>query len=65
MTKISYTQSPLFVVKSIVNSDIYYSSKDFPEKIIDGKVFIGVKKSPTDKSLFYMLKQNMEKCSNK
>jgi len=51
-------------VKSKVNSDTYYTSKDFPEKIIEGKSFIGVKKTPTDKTLHYMLKQNMVRVSN-
>lgn len=64
MTKIRKTPSPLIRIKSKVNSDSYYTSKDFPEKVIDGKVFIGVKKTPTDKTLHYMLKENMEKVPN-
>jgi hypothetical protein len=64
MAKQRRNTSPLFKVKSIINSDFYYSSKDFPEKIIDGKTFIGVKKTPTDKTLHYMLKSNMKKWSN-
>lgn len=55
------TRSPLYKVKSIINSDIYFSSEDFPKKIIDDKVFIGVKKSPSDKTLHYMLKDNVKK----
>nr|QMP82904.1 MAG: hypothetical protein [Caudoviricetes sp.] len=55
------SRSPLFKVKSIINSDIYFSSEDFPKKIIDDKVFIGVKKSPSDKTLHYMLKDNIKK----
>jgi len=43
---------------------LYYTSKDFPEKVIDGKVFIGVKKLPSDKTLHYMLKEMMSKISN-
>ena len=49
-------------MKSKVNSDYYYSSKDFPEKNIDGKIFIGVKKLPSDNVLRYMLKENMVRC---
>jgi hypothetical protein len=64
MPKIKKTPYTLFRVKSKVNSDFYYTSKDFPEKVIDGKVFIGVKKTPTDKTLHYMLKENMEKVRN-
>jgi hypothetical protein len=57
--------TPVLVkVKSKVNSDSYYTSKDFPEKIIDGKAFIAVKKSPSDKILHYMLKENMVKCKS-
>lgn len=62
MSKLKKKPSPLFKIKSKVNSDIYYTSSDFPEKIIDDKVFVGVKKTPTDRTLHYMLKQNMEKC---
>ena len=54
-------RSPLFKVKSLINSDVYFSSEDFPKKIIDDKVFIGVKKSPSDKTLHYMLKDNIKK----
>jgi hypothetical protein len=64
MVKKLQERSPLFKVKSIINSDLYYSSKDFPERIIDGQVFMGVKKSPSDKMLHYMLKSNMKKYSN-
>lgn len=64
MSKIRKIPSPLVKVKSKINSDYYYTSKDFPEKVIDGKVFIGVKKSPSDKSLHYMLKEMMSKISN-
>jgi len=63
MKKLDF-KSPLYKVKSKVNSDTYYTSKDFPEKIIEGKSFIGVKKTPTDKTLHYMLKQNMVRVSN-
>jgi len=63
MKKLDF-KSPLYKVKSKVNADTYYTSKDFPEKIIEGKSFIGVKKTPTDKTLHYMLKQNMVRVSN-
>lgn len=56
--------SVLFKVKSKVNKDSYYTSKDFPEKVIDGKVFMAVKKTPSDKNLFYMQKDMMERVSN-
>jgi hypothetical protein len=56
--------APLYKVKSKINSDTYYSSMDFPEKIIDGKRFIGVKKTPSDNNLNYILKENVVKCSN-
>lgn len=62
--KKSVFKSTLYKVRSKVNSDTYYTSKDFPEKIIEGKSFIGVKKTPADKTLHYMLKQNMVRVSN-
>ncbi len=52
--------SPIYKVKSKFNSDSYYTSKDFPEKIIDGKTFIAVKKNPSDREIFYMLKEMLE-----
>lgn len=64
MSKFKKNSAPLIKVKSKINSDLYYTSKDFPEKVIDGKVFIGVKKSPSDKTLHYMLKEMMSKISN-
>ena len=51
--------APLLKVKSKINSDFYYTSKDFPEKTIEGKTFIGVKKNPFDQNVHYMLKENM------
>ena len=57
-------QTPLVKIRSKINSDTYYTSKDFPNKVIDGKVFIGVKVTPSDKNLRYMLKENVVKCSN-
>lgn len=47
-------------IRSKINQDEYYSSKSFPEKVIDGEVFIGVKKNISDKNIFYMRKENME-----
>lgn len=64
MPKRSRGSSSLYKIRSKVNSDLYYSSTDFPEKVIDGKVFIGIKKTPSDKTLFYMLKENVERCLN-
>ena len=64
MASKSVARSPLYKIRSKVNSDMFYTSKDFPEKVIEGKTFIGVKKTPTDKTLHYMLKQNMVKVSN-
>lgn len=64
MPKLKKPASPLFKVKSKVNSEIFYSSKDFPDKTIENKTFMGVKKTPTDKTLHYMLKENMVKVSN-
>lgn len=60
------TFSPLIKVRSKINTeDVYYTSKDFPEKIIDGKKFIGVKRIPSDKVIRYMAKENMNYVSNK
>ena len=56
--------SPLFKIRSKINSDFYYTSEDFPNKVIDNKVFIGVKKSPSDSTLNYVLKENFVKCKN-
>lgn len=53
--------APLIRVRSKVNQDVYYSSKDFPSKEIDGQIFIGVKKNENDKQIFFMKKENMEK----
>jgi len=47
-------------VKSIFNNDFYYSSESFPTKIIDGEVFIGVKKNINDSQTFFMKKDNLE-----
>jgi hypothetical protein len=58
------TSSPLIRVRSKVNNVIYYTSKDFPSKIIDGNDFIGVKKSEKDKQIFFMKKDSMELISN-
>lgn len=64
MAKQKKFRAPLVKVKSKINSDVYYTSKDFPEKVIDGKKFMGVKKSPSDSSLHFMLKENMVFVSN-
>jgi len=56
MSKIKKRPAPLYKIKSKVNSDVYYTSSDFPQKTIDGKVFIGVKKTPTDRTLHYIVK---------
>lgn len=61
MSKIKRKPAPLYKVRSKINSDAYYSSADFPTKIIDGKTFVGVKKSPSDSTLKYMLKENLVK----
>lgn len=47
-------------VKSLFNGDLYFTSENFPSKIIDGKEFIGVKKNATDKTIHYMMKENLE-----
>lgn len=54
----------LYKVKSIYNNDTYYTSKEFPEKSINGEVFKGVKKSPSDNTLHFMLKSNLVIVSN-
>lgn len=64
MKKQNKVRAPLVKVKSKINSDVYYTSKDFPEKVIDGKKFIGVKKTPSDSSLNFMLKENVVYVSN-
>lgn len=64
MAKKKGLTSPLVKVKSKINSDLYYTSKDFPEKVIEGKTFMAVKKTPTDRTLCYMLKENMSFVSN-
>jgi hypothetical protein len=47
-------------VKSLFNGDMYYTSENFPSKYIDGKEFIGVKKTETDRQIHYMMKENLE-----
>lgn len=64
MSKAKKIRSPLVKVKSKINSDLYYTSKDFPEKIIEGKTFMAVKKAPCDNTIHYMLKENMTFISN-
>ena len=64
MPKQKKPRAPLVKIKSKINSDTYYTSEDFPNKIIDGKKFIGVKKYPSDNVLHYMLAENMAKVSN-
>lgn len=64
MAKKKKVLSPLYKVASKINSDMYYTSVDFPSKVIDGKVFMGVKKYPSDKTLNYVLKENFVKYSN-
>lgn len=54
--------SPLYKVRSKINQDIYFTSKDMPVKEIDGQIFIGVKKREKDDSIFFMKKENMENC---
>lgn len=54
------SQAPFYRIRSKINQDIYYTSKDMPTKEIDGHVFIGVKKSEKDHSIFFMKKENME-----
>lgn len=58
------TSTPLVKVRSKINNVVYYTSKDFPSKIIDGNDFIGVKKSEKDNQIFYMKKDSMEIISN-
>lgn len=64
MAKIKRKPAELYKVRSIVNSGIYYTSTDFPTKIIDGKTFMAVKLAPSDSTLKYMLKENMVKVVN-
>lgn len=64
MLKKSKVNSPLFKIKSKFNSDTYYTSKDFPEKIIDGITFVGAKRSPSDKRLHFIMKDMFVKVSN-
>ncbi len=56
------SSAPLYRVRSKINQDIYFTSKDMPTKEIDGHTFIGVKKREKDKSIFFMKKENMENC---
>lgn len=53
---------PLNKVRSKITQDIYYTNEALPTKEIDGKLFIGVKKSETDKNIFFMNKEFIEKC---
>ncbi len=59
------TSVPLTMVRSKINNVVYYTSKDFPSKTIDGNDFIGVKKSEKDSQIFYMKKDSMEIVPNK
>jgi hypothetical protein len=47
------------IVESLVNQERYYTNAGLPTKTIDGKVFIGVKKSPESKDVFFMLRENL------
>lgn len=59
------SKEPLLMVRSKINNIVYYTSKDFPSKNIDGQDFIGVKKTERDNQIFYMKKDSMEIISNK
>lgn len=50
----------LVKVRSIFNGDTYFTSDRFPTKYIDGKEFVGVKKSESDNQILYMMKENLE-----
>lgn len=64
MLKPSKVNAPLVKIRSKFNSDTYYTSKDFPEKIIDGIIFVGAKKSPSDKKMHFIMKDMFVKVSN-
>lgn len=53
-------KEPVVQVRSKISNDIFYHSKSFPTKEIDGKLFIGVKKNEKDSDIFFMKKENME-----
>jgi hypothetical protein len=53
---------PLKKVRSKITQDIYYTSESLPTKKIDGILFVGIKKSETDKRIFFMNKEFIEKC---
>lgn len=64
MSKIKKPSAPLVKIRSKINSDVYYTSADFPKKTIDGKDFIAVKKTPADRTLHYVMKDMVIKVSN-
>lgn len=56
----SKNKENLVLVRSKISKDVFYHSKSFSTKEIDGKIFIGVKKNEKDKDIFFMSKENME-----
>ena len=64
MAKNKRKPAELYKVRSKINSDTYYTSVDYPTKIIDGQTFMAVKLAPSDSTLKYMLKENMVKVVN-
>ena len=65
MQKRKKQRAPLYRIQNKINNDVYYTSPDFPQKTIDGKIFIGVKKTPTDRTLHYIAKDPMVKINER
>lgn len=50
----------LVKVRSIINKEIYYTSKSFEKKEIDGKKYIRILRNPYDTSKLFMIEENIE-----
>lgn len=50
----------LIKVRSLVNGDVYYTSKNFPVKEIDGNQYIRVVRNLQDNRMLFMNKEKIE-----
>jgi len=57
-------ENNLIKIRSIINREIYYTSKKFPLKEIDGKKYLRVLRFPKDTSKIYMTEDKIEYVGN-
>lgn len=57
-------ENNLIKVRSVINHEIYYTSKNFPMKEIEGKKYLRVLRSPGDTSKIFMAEDKIEYVRN-